>query len=167
MKLLGIAGFSGAGKTTLVTKLIPELTRRGVRVSTVKHAHHNFDVDTPGKDSYEHRHAGAMEVLVSSPQRWALMHEHRGADEPSLDELVAKLTPVDLVLVEGWKFGDHKKLEVFRPSVAQPLLAREDPNVVAIATDADTLDGVSVPLLPIDDIGAVADFVLSFIGWEG
>lgn len=159
MRVLGIAGFSGAGKTTLVTKLIPVLTQRGVTVSTIKHAHHAFDVDTPGKDSYEHRHSGATEVLVSSANRWALMHENRGAPEPTLDALLDRLSPVDLVLVEGWKHGDHKKLEVYRPSIGKPLLAREDPNVLAVATDAKELAGISVPLIDIDDMDAIANFI--------
>lgn len=162
MKVIGMAGFSGAGKTTLVTKLIPELTGRGLKVSTVKHAHHDFDVDTPGKDSYEHRHSGASEVLVSSAKRYALMREHRGEAEPTLDDLLAKLSPVDLVIVEGWKFGDHRKLEVHRPSVGKPLLAAEDPNIIAVITDASSLPNINQPLLDIDDIPAVADFILAF-----
>lgn len=163
MRLLGIAGYSGSGKTTLVTKLIPALTARGLRVSTIKHAHHNFDVDTPGKDSYQHRHAGATEVLISSANRWALMHEHRGDAEPSLDDLVGKLSDVDLVLVEGWKFGSHPKLEVHRTATEKPLLADTDDHVIAIATDADALTGVKQPILPIDDISAITDFVIKFI----
>ncbi len=162
MRILGIAGYSGSGKTTLVTKLIPALIERGLTVSTIKHAHHAFDVDTPGKDSYEHRKAGATEVLVSSAQRWALMHEHRGAAEPGLDELLDRLAPVDLVLVEGWKFGDHPKLEVFRQSVGKPMLARDDRHVVAIATDLQELPGLSIPRLDIDDVDAIADFVVEY-----
>ncbi|MDW3204676.1 MAG: molybdopterin-guanine dinucleotide biosynthesis protein B [Alphaproteobacteria bacterium] len=162
MRVLGIAGFSGAGKTTLVTRLIPALVARGLSVSTVKHAHHAFDVDTPGKDSYEHRKAGASEVLVSSDQRWVLMHEHRGADEPGLDDLLKKLAPVDLVLVEGWKFGDHPKLEVFRSSVGKPMLAQQDRNVIAIATDLSELPSLTIPRLNIDDIDAIADFVAEY-----
>ena len=155
MRLLGIAGYSGSGKTTLVTKLIPALTARGLRVSTIKHAHHNFDVDTPGKDSYQHRHAGATEVLISSA--------NRGDVEPSLDDLVGKLSDVDLVLVEGWKFGTHPKLEVHRTATEKPLLANSDDNVIAIATDTDTLMGVKQPILPIDDIPAITDFVIGFM----
>ncbi|MEC9264775.1 MAG: molybdopterin-guanine dinucleotide biosynthesis protein B [Pseudomonadota bacterium] len=162
MRVLGIAGYSGSGKTTLVTKLIPALIERGLTVSTIKHAHHAFDVDTPGKDSYEHRKAGATEVLVSSAQRWALMHEHRGAAEPGLDDLLDRLAPVDLVLVEGWKFGDHPKLEVFRQSVGKPMLARDDRQVVAIATDLQELPGLSIPCLDIDDVDAIADFVVEY-----
>ncbi|MEQ8832681.1 MAG: molybdopterin-guanine dinucleotide biosynthesis protein B [Alphaproteobacteria bacterium] len=162
MRVLGIAGYSGSGKTTLVTKLIPALIERGLTVSTIKHAHHAFDVDTPGKDSYEHRKAGATEVLVSSAQRWALMHEHRGAAEPGLDELLDRLAPVDLVLVEGWKFGDHPKLEVFRQSVGKPMLARDDRQVVAIATDLQELPDLSIPRLDIDDVDAIADFVVEY-----
>lgn len=170
MHILGIAGFSGAGKTTLVTKLIPVLRDRGMTVSTIKHAHHAFDVDTPGKDSYEHRHAGAQEVLVSSGNRWALMHENRGDPEPGLDALLAKLSPVDLVLVEGWKHGGHKKLEVYRPSIGKPLLAVEDAHVIAVATDGakegNGLDAVSVPLIDIDDLHAIADFVQAYCAAE-
>lgn len=162
MRVLGIAGYSGSGKTTLVTKLIPVLIERGLTVSTIKHAHHAFDVDTPGKDSYEHRKAGATEVLVSSAQRWALMHEHRGAAEPGLDDLLDRLAPVDLVLVEGWKFGDHPKLEVFRQSVGKPMLARDDQQVVAIATDLQELPDLSIPRLDIDDVDAIADFVVEY-----
>ncbi|WP_421881260.1 molybdopterin-guanine dinucleotide biosynthesis protein B [Pacificispira sp.] len=162
MRILGIAGYSGSGKTTLVTKLIPALIERGLTVSTIKHAHHAFDVDTPGKDSYEHRKAGATEVLVSSAQRWALMHEHRGAAEPGLDELLDRLAPVDLVLVEGWKFGDHPKLEVFRQSVGKPMLAPDDKQVVAIATDLQELPDLAIPRLDIDDVDAIADFVVEY-----
>ena len=162
MRVLGIAGYSGAGKTTLVTKLIPALVARGLRVSTVKHAHHAFDVDTPGKDSYLHRQAGATEVLVSSARRWALMHEHRDEDEPGLKALLEKLSPVDLVLAEGWKRSAQRKLEVYRPAVGRPMLVADDPNVIAVATDAGTLAGVTVPILDIDDVEAVADFVAAY-----
>lgn len=162
MRVLGVAGYSGAGKTTLVTKLITALTERGLSVSTIKHAHHNFDVDTPGKDSYEHRHAGASEVLISSAKRWALMHEHRGAEEPTLDQMLEKLSPVDLVLVEGWKFGDHKKLEVYRPSVGKPLLAATDPYVIAVATDTLPLADVTIPVLDLNSIDAIIDFVAAY-----
>ncbi len=162
-KPFGIAGWSGSGKTTLARTLIPELVARGVRVSTIKHAHHNFDVDQPGKDSYEHRHAGASEVLVSSANRWALMHEHRGAPEPTLWELLEKLDPVDLVLVEGFKREGHDKLEVHRPALGKPLLAPDDPHVVAIASDA-ALPDVRVPVLDLNDVPKIADFILRHCG---
>lgn len=162
-KVIGIAGWSGSGKTTLVRALIPALAARGVTVSTIKHAHHNFDVDKPGKDSYEHRQAGASEVLVSSANRWALMHEHRGAPEPTLWDLLPRLSPVDLVLVEGFKQEGHDKLEVHRPAAGKPMLAGDDPHVVAIASDAD-LPGAPVPVLDLNDPAAVAAFVITHCG---
>ncbi len=160
MRVFGLAGWSGSGKTTLVVKLIPELVRRGVKVSTIKHAHHAFDVDQPGKDSYEHRNAGASEVLVASANRFALMREHRGAPEPALEALLDRLAPVDLVLVEGFKRDRHDKLEVHRPSLGKPLLAHDDPHIVAVASDAPVA-GLRVPLLALDDIAAIADFVMA------
>jgi molybdopterin-guanine dinucleotide biosynthesis protein B len=160
MRVFGIAGWSGSGKTTLVVRLLPELIRRGLTVSTVKHAHHGFDVDQPGKDSWEHRQAGATEVMVSSANRWALMHEHRGAPEATLDELLQRMSPVDLVLVEGFKRHPHPKLEVHRPSLGKPLLCREDPHVVAVASDA-RLDDLPVPLLDLDAVPAIADFIVA------
>jgi len=160
MKVMGIVGWSGSGKTQLVIRLLPELTRRGLIVSTVKHAHHAFDVDTPGKDSYEHRRAGAQEVMVSSANRWALMHEHRGAPEALLAELLARMTPVDLVLVEGFKSAPHDKIEVWRRAVGQPLLAASDPHVVAVASDAP-VDGTALPRLDLDDAGAIAEFIIA------
>jgi molybdopterin-guanine dinucleotide biosynthesis protein B len=166
MRILGIAGYSGSGKTTLVKALLPVLTARGLDVSTVKHAHHAFDIDTPGKDSYEHRAAGARQVLISSERRWALVREHRGQPEPGLPDLLAKLDPADLVLVEGWKHGTHPKLEVHRPATGTPLLAAGDPHVVAVATDAEALPGVAVPLLPLNDIDAIADFAAAFARGE-
>ena len=162
MKALGIAGISFTAKVVLPLPLKPALGRRGITLSTIKHAHHAFDVDQPGKDSFEHRHAGAREVLVSSAQRWALMHEHRGDAEPGMEELLAKLAPVDLVLVEGWKHGTHPKLEVHRPSVGKPLIARDDPHVIAVASDEDIPD-LSVPLLPLGDVEAVADFIQTWL----
>ena len=129
MKIFGLAGWSGSGKTTLLTRLIPNLTGRGISVSTIKHAHHRFDIDTPGKDSYEHRKAGASEVMVTSVDRWALMHENRGKDEPDFDTLVAKMAPVDLLLIEGFKSYPHEKLEVYRTSVGKSLLAPEDDSI--------------------------------------
>src|ERR1700688_1024127 len=163
MKLFGLAGWSGSGKTTLVRGLLPELGRRGLAVSTIKHAHHSFDVDQPGKDSYEHRRAGAAEVLVSSAARWALMHELRGAAEPSLDELLARLSPVDLVIVEGFKGHRHDKLEVYRAALAKPLLCREDASVVAVASDGP-IAGLRIPLLEVNDIAAIASFIVAHTG---
>lgn len=163
MKIFGIAGWSGSGKTTLLTGLIPLIVRAGVTVSTVKHAHHAFDVDKPGKDSYRHREAGATEVMISSAARWALMHEHRGAPEPTLADLIRNMTPVDLLLVEGFKHEGHEKLEVYRPSVGKEPLYREDGKVVAVASDAELADA-TVPVLPIDDLDTIARFILTHCG---
>ena len=145
MKIFGLAGWSNSGKTTLLARLIPALIAQGVSVSTIKHAHHDFDVDTPGKDSHTHRISGAHEVLVASAARWALMHEHRGAPEPPLAALLAKLAPVDLVLIEGFKRDRHPKLEVFRAVNARKLLQPDDPDILAVATDGP-LD-IPVPVL--------------------
>lgn len=158
MRLIGLAGWSGSGKTTLLAKLIPVLIARGRSVSTLKHAHHEFDVDQPGKDSHTHRVAGAHEVLVSSSRRWALMHELRGAAEPTLHELVTHLSPVDLVIVEGFKTETHAKLEVHRGAVGKPLLYPNDPHIVALASDARPA-GASLPFAHIDDVAAIADLV--------
>jgi molybdopterin-guanine dinucleotide biosynthesis adapter protein len=163
MKIFGFAGWSGSGKTTLMTALIPELVGRGVTVSTVKHAHHAFDVDQPGKDSWRHRAAGAVEVMVASERRWALMHELRAAPEPALDELLGHMSPVDLVLVEGFKRHPHPKLEVYRAAVGKPLIHPEDPCVVAIASDAE-LPEAPVPQLPLGDPRAIAGFILDHLG---
>jgi molybdopterin-guanine dinucleotide biosynthesis adapter protein len=160
MRLFGLVGWSGSGKTTLVVRLVPELARRGLAVSTIKHAHHDFDIDQPGKDSYLHRRAGATEVMVASDQRWALMHEHRGAPEPSLERLIAQMTPVDLLLVEGFKRHAHPRLEVHRPSVGKPLICREDPSILAVASDTP-ISGLSVPCLDLADTVGIADFVLA------
>ncbi len=159
MRVIGIAGWSGAGKTTLLARMIPRLAARGVSVSTVKHAHHAFDIDQPGKDSHTHRAAGATEVLVSSARRWALVHELRGTAEPSLRELLKKLSPVDLVVVEGFKHGAHPKLEVFRAALGKPPLHGDDPHVVAVASDAPVT--ASVPVVALDDIDAIVDVVLA------
>ena len=164
MKTFGIVGWSGSGKTTLLDHLIPVLVARGIRVSTVKHTHHDIDLDKPGKDSHRHREAGATEVAVTGPTRWAIIHELRdGAPEPSLEDLLARLDPVDLVLVEGYKSHRFPKLEVHRPSVGKPLLAAGDATVVAVATDTPGLDA-PVPVLSLDDAAAIADFILSAIG---
>jgi molybdopterin-guanine dinucleotide biosynthesis protein B len=160
MRIFGLAGWSGSGKTTLVTQLLPMLIGRGLTVSTVKHAHHAFDVDQPGKDSWLHRQCGATEVMVSSEKRWALMHEHRGAPEPSLAELVTHMTPVDLLLVEGFKRYTCPKLEVYRSSLGKPLLCHEDPYVVAVASDAPLAD-VARLQFALDDISGIADFIIA------
>jgi molybdopterin-guanine dinucleotide biosynthesis protein B len=158
MRIIGLAGWSGSGKTTLLTKLIPRLTARGLAVSTVKHAHHGFDLDQPGKDSQSHRLAGATEVLVGSASRWALVHELRGGAEPTLRDLLAKLAPVDLVIVEGYKREPHPKLEVHRAAVRKPLLQPEDPHIVAIASDQ--VVPAAVPVVSLDDVEAIAEIVL-------
>ena len=158
MRIIGLAGWSGSGKTTLLTRVIPRLVARGLRVSTLKHAHHEFDIDQPGKDSHSHRIAGATEVLVGSSVRFALVHELRGEPEPTLGTLLRKLTPVDLVLVEGYKREPHPKLEVYRASVGKPLLQPEDGAIVAIASDTP-LPHVKVPVVDLDDIERVADIL--------
>ena len=159
MRIIGLAGWSGSGKTTLVTKLIPRLIARGIRVSTLKHAHHGFDVDIPGKDSHTHRSAGASEVFVSSSRRWAHIHELRGEEEPELKEILARLKPVDLVIVEGFKRHHHPKLEVYRAAVGKPLLHPEDDWIVAVASDA-AVPEARVPVLLLDDIEKIADVLL-------
>ena len=159
MRIFGLAGWSGSGKTTLLTRLLPELTRHGLSVSTVKHAHHSFDPDQEGKDSWRHREAGASEVMIATARRWALIHEHRGAAEPPLEVLLGRMSPVDLVLVEGFKRGSHAKLEVHRPALGKPLLCREDPHIVALASDAPVA-GVAVPVFALGDIAGIARFIL-------
>ena len=163
MKVFGLVGWSGSGKTTLMTKLIPELVGRGLRVSTAKHAHHEFDLDTRGKDSYLHRESGATEVMISSRQRWALLHENRDDPEPSLDQLIRHMTPVDLLLVEGMKHHAHDKIEVHRAGREAPLILDEQPDVVAVASDMK-LEGLRVPVLDIDDATTIADFIVEHCG---
>lgn len=160
MRVIGFAGWSGAGKTTLLARLIPVLVGRGLQVSTVKHAHHGFDVDKPGKDSWVHREAGATEVLVGSANRWALMHELRGEAEPDLPALLGRLSAVDLVLVEGFKRGPHPKIEVHRAALGKPLIHPGDPAVVALA--ADPVPPSHLPTVALDDVEGVADLVLRF-----
>ncbi|MFC5067676.1 molybdopterin-guanine dinucleotide biosynthesis protein B [Flaviflagellibacter deserti] len=161
MRLIGLAGWSGAGKTTLLEKLLPELiNKRGLRVSTLKHAHHNFDVDKPGKDSWVHRQAGASEVLIVSENRFALMHELRGAPEPTLPELVGRLSPVDLVIVEGFKRGPHPKIEIWREANGRPFLHTQDPTIRAIAADKPLPDA-PIPVIDLDDIGMIANVILA------
>jgi molybdopterin-guanine dinucleotide biosynthesis protein B len=160
MKVIGLAGWSGAGKTTLLVRLIPVLKQRGLTVSTLKHAHHAFDIDRPGKDSFAHREAGANEVLVASRQRWALMHEVKGDGEPGLSDLLRRLSPVDLVVIEGFKAYAHPKIEVYRAANGRPLLFREILNVRAIASDSPIHDA-HIPVVPLDDVAAIADEALA------
>jgi molybdopterin-guanine dinucleotide biosynthesis adapter protein len=159
MRIIGLAGWQNSGKTTLLAKVIPCLIARGRTVSTVKHAHHAFDVDQPGKDSHTHRMAGASEVLVASVNRFALMHELRGAPEPSLSELLARLAPVDLVIVEGYKTHPHPKLEVHRAVNGKPLLYPDDACIVAVAADVPLPDA-ALPVIGLDDIEKIADVLL-------
>ena len=166
MRIYGIVGRKNSGKTHLIVRLVRAASARGLRVATIKHAHHAFDIDQPGKDSYEHRAAGAVEVLVASAHRWALVHEHRGDAEPALDELLGHLSPCDLVLVEGFKSGTHPKLEVYRVACGQEPLALADASIEAQAIDTGTVATAtgSVPRLPLDDTAAVLDFILQRAG---
>ena len=159
MRIIGLAGWSGSGKTTLITKLIPRLLARGVRVSTLKHAHHGFDLDTPGKDSFMHRAAGATEVIISSAKRFAILHELREEPEWDLRDLVGKMSAVDLVLVEGFKRDAFPKLEIHRAANGKPLIAPEDPHIVVIACDT-ALPGATVPVVDLNNIEAIADLLL-------
>lgn len=162
MKLYGVVGWKNAGKTGLMERLVTEITGRGFSVSTVKHAHHSFDVDHPGKDSHRHRVAGATEVLLASRNRFALMHELRGEEEPALEDLLARLAPVDLVLIEGYKRDRHPKIEAYRSETGNPLIAPGDATVRAVASDsALTLDR---PVFDLDDTAAIAGFILSEVG---
>jgi molybdopterin-guanine dinucleotide biosynthesis protein B len=158
MRIFGFAGWSGSGKTTLIEQLIPRFVQRGLRVSLIKHAHHTFDVDQPGKDSYRHRHAGAAEILVTSSRRWVLMHELRGAPEPSFDEQVKHIAPCDLLLVEGFKHAPIPKLEVWRRQTGEPLLHPNDPHIVAVASDAKVQ--TRLPLLDLNDVDGICRFIL-------
>jgi molybdopterin-guanine dinucleotide biosynthesis adapter protein len=159
MRIIGLAGWQGSGKTTLLAKVIPRLVARGRTVSTIKHADAGFDIDQPGKDSHTHRMAGATEVLVGSAKRFALVHELRGAPEPPLEELLARLAPVDLVIVEGYKAHPHPKLEVHRAGVGKPLLYPDDSWIVAVASDLP-LAGTELPVIGLDDIETIADVLL-------
>ena len=165
MRVFGLAAWSGSGKTTLLTRLLPELTGRGLRVSTVKHAHHAFDLDQPGKDSWRHREAGATEVLIASGTRWALQHELRGAAEPSLEELVGHMSEVDLLLVEGFKRHDHPKLEILRPSLGKELLHQSDSLICAIYAveplPAPLRAAIPLPIYEEPDIVGLADLVIA------
>ncbi len=158
MKIFGFAGWSGSGKTTLIEQLIPRFVAHGLTVSLIKHAHHTFDVDHPGKDSYRHRQAGASEILVTSSRRWVLMHELRGSHEPSFDEQVKRISPCDLLLVEGFKFAPIPKLEVWRAETGEALLHPNDPHIVAVASDAKV--ETKLPLLDLNDVDGIAQFIL-------
>jgi len=160
MIVFGIAGWSGSGKTTLIEKLIPQFTARGVSVSVIKHAHHGFDLDRPGKDSFRHREAGATQVLMLSSDRWVLMHELRGAPEPTLDEQLRLLAPCDVVLIEGFKAAPVPKVEVHRPAHGKPPLWLDNLHVVAVATDEDI--ECPLPRLPLNDGAAIVDFILDY-----
>jgi molybdopterin-guanine dinucleotide biosynthesis protein B len=155
-RVIGLAGWSGSGKTTLITKVIPVLIARGLKVATVKHAHHEFDIDRPGKDSWLHREAGASEVAVVSSRRWALIHELRGEPEPPLADILAKLGPADLVIIEGFKRHAHPKLEIYRAAIGKPLICPEDNCIVAIAADTP-LPQAQLPVLSLDDIEGIAN----------
>jgi molybdopterin-guanine dinucleotide biosynthesis protein B len=163
MRIFGLAGWSGSGKTTLMTALIPEFVARGITVSTIKHAHHAFDIDQPGKDSWRHREAGASEVMIVSQRRWALMHELRDEPEPALETLLPRITPVDLLLIEGFKRHPHPKIEVYRPSLGKPALHPDDPFVVAVASD-ERLSELNLPWLPLDRPAVIAEFILRHEG---
>jgi len=161
MKIFGFAGWSGSGKTTLIEQLIPRFVQRGLSVSLIKHAHHTFDVDHPGKDSYRHRHAGAAEILVTSSRRWVLMHELRGAHEPAFAEQVKRISLCDLLLVEGFKHAPIPKLEVWRAQTGEPLLHPNDSHIVAVASDAKV--DTRLPLLDLNDVEAVSTFILKHL----
>ncbi len=163
MNILGFAGFSGSGKTTLLEKVIPLLKQRGLSISVIKHAHHNFDIDRPGKDSFRHREAGAHEVLIVSGHRWALMHELRDEPEPTLEELSARLSPCDLVLVEGYKFSSIPKLEVHRTATGHAPLYPNDPQIIAVVTDSK--ENRPIPTLDIDAPQQVADHILNYFSF--
>lgn len=160
MRVLGVSGYSGSGKTTMLVKVIPLLIGRGVRVSTIKQANPDFDIDKPGKDSYQHRTAGAKEVLIVSARRWALMHEYGEDDEAAMEDLLNRMVPVDLLLVEGFRNWPHSRIEVHRPALGRPLMYPADDRVVAVASDA-RLEGLGVPLLGLDDAAGIADFIIS------
>ncbi|MEM1384774.1 MAG: molybdopterin-guanine dinucleotide biosynthesis protein B [Pseudomonadota bacterium] len=163
-RIYGVVGWKNAGKTTLVERLVAEISARGYTVSTLKHTHHLVDLDRPGKDSHRHREAGAHQVVLASSARWALMTELRGAQEPPLEGLIEHLDPVDIVVVEGWKRDRHPKVEAWRAETGQPLIAADDPTVRAVASNDRPPEGHSRPVIPLDDIAAIADFVLADLG---
>jgi len=162
MKIFGIVGRSGNGKTTLLEKLIPAITKQGLSVSTIKHTHHKFDLDKPGKDSYRHRDAGASEVMLASSHRWALLHELRDEDEPEVEDLLERMSSVDLVLVEGFKHHNHPKIEVYRPSHERDALWQEDDTILAIASD-ENIDVKDRSLIDLNDENAIADFIINYL----
>ena len=161
MKIFGVTGWKNSGKTGLMERLITEFTARGLSVSSIKHAHHSFDIDHPGRDSYRHRDAGARQVLLASRNRWALMHELRDEDEPSLGDLLEQLSPVDLVLIEGYKRDRHPKIEAHRKETGQPLIAPEDEKIVAVASDTSV--SVDRPVLDLNDTAAIANFIAQYL----
>lgn len=163
--LLGLAGWSGSGKTTLVSNLIPELKKMNISVSTLKHAHEGFDIDKPGKDSYVHRESGAREVLISSNKRFALMHEYH-KDEISLNSLIKKLSPVDLILVEGWKKENIKKVEIYRKELNKPLLCTKDKNIIAVATNDKSIKIKNMMILDLNNYEKIAEFIYELIKKE-
>ena len=160
MKIFGMVGWSGSGKTTLLKLLLPELIGRGYRVSTMKHTHHSVDLDQPGKDSHEHRMAGAHEVLITSSTRWAIMHELRDRPEPDMDELIARMNPVDLLLIEGFKRHRHDKMEISRGATKKPLICQDDASIVAVCSDQE-LAGLNIPVIDLNDPAAIADFIVA------
>ena len=161
MKIFGVTGWKNSGKTGLMERLITEFTARGLTVSSIKHAHHSFDIDHPGRDSYRHRDAGARQVLLASRNRWALMHEVRDEDEPSLGDLLKQLSPVDLVLIEGYKRDRHPKIEAHRKETGQPLIAPEDETIVAVASDTSV--SVDRPVLDLNDTASIANFIAQYL----
>lgn len=165
MRVYGIVGWKNSGKTTLVERLVIEITERGYSVSTVKHAHHTFDVDHEGKDSYRHRSAGAKEVLLASRNRWALMHENHNDGEPPLSEFLEKLMPVDLVLIEGYKRDRHPKVEAHRAETKQGLISANDDTITAVASNYEVKE-LPIPQFDLDDVSGIADFILKEVGLE-
>lgn len=162
MNIFGIVGKSGSGKTTLLEQLIPIIRQRGISVSTIKHTHHQFDIDQPGKDSYRQREAGAKEVMLASSHRWALLHELRGDDEPEIEDLLKHMSDVDLVLIEGFKFNNHPKIEIHRPSYGRDPLWPGDTTILAVASDEEPA-GLDRPLIDLNDVGAIADFIIGHL----
>lgn len=164
--VMGIMGRSGSGKTTLLSDLIPVLIKLGFSVSTVKHTHHHFDVDQPGKDSYRHREAGAKEVLLTSSQRWALLHEVRNEPQPDMEEMMSHMSPVDVVLVEGFKSHDFPKIEVYRPSLGKPIIGHLKQNVVAIITDErehTAVTDLNIEILDLDNVNSIGEFIVDYL----